>query len=986
VLFTVLFNLRLKEDVIEMKRFSLVLALLLATAFPAFAQLQGGSISGTIKDEQGGVLPGVAVTVQGVDLTQTFTTEANGEYRFLNLAPGPYKVTAALQGFATLVRENVIVSVGKNVDIPFTLKIASVAETVTVSGEAPIIDTKATGTATNFTSEELTKIPTSRDPFALMRSVPGVLVDRVNIGGNETGQQSNFASKGTRPQDAVWTMDGINITDMAATGASPSYYNYDNFDEIQVSTAGQDIKQPTGGMGLNLVVKRGTNQFHGGARGYFDNHAMESSNVPAELAAIGVTPDTADHNKQISDYGFDIGGPILKDRAWFYGSYSIQDVRLVRRAGSLVDRTQLKNPDVKLNWQATKKDMISFLYFDGFKVKDGRSPGVSGILFDAPTATFHQDNAYTDNPLHGLWKVADDRIINSNMFLSAKVAYFNTGFVLDPVGGLDQQAGRSFTTASSYGSINQSLNVRPQHIYNVDMNSFLDGFGGSHDLKYGVGYRTADAVSGTLWPGNGILAIENSPTDLRAQVFRQGSGGNRANYLDFYVGDSIAHGPMTLDLGIRYDRQWGKALPSDTQANQAFPSLVPGLSFSGYDTPFTWNNISPRAGVTYALDQSRKTILRASYSRYAGQLNTGTVGFTNPSSTAGSATYRWTDLNGDHFAQASEVNTSAFISAAGGFNPANPTAVSSANVVDPNLKAPITQSVVAGIDRELIPNLALQVNYSYTRTSDLFGNFSGAITPRVGVAPGINGDYTAGPTLTGTLPDGTAYSVPTYIPIKAKVTAGGNGFLLTNIPGYSTDYHGVEVDVNKRLSNKWMARVGFSWNNAREHFSDANGIYDTNGNPTPTLTEPLKDGGQFAPQSGGSGSGSIYINAKWQFNANGLYQAPYGIELSANVFGRQGYPFPLFRQQSLGNDAGFQVLVTPAIDTFRYPNLWDTDFRIARQFNIQTVKLRLIGDVFNLANANTALVRNNNLGSSSFNSLAQNLSPRIFRIGVVVGF
>ena len=371
---------------------------------------------------------------------------------------------------------------------------------------------------------------------------------------------------------------------------------------------------------------------------------------------------------------------------------------------------------MKLNWQATKKDMISFLYFDGFKVKEGRSPGVSGILFDAPTATFHQDNAYTDNTLHGLWKFADDRIINSNMFVSAKAAYFNTGFVLDPEGGLDQQAGRSFTLAQSFGSINQSLNVRPQHIYNVDANNFLTAMGASNDLKYGFGYRTADAVSGTLWPGNGILAIENSATDLRAQVFRQGSGGNRANYMDFYAGDTVSKGAMTLDLGIRYDRQWGKALPSTTASNPAFPNLVPGLSFSGYDTPFTWNNISPRAGVTYALDQSRKTILRASYSRYAGQLNTGTVGFTNPSSTAGSATYRWTDLNGDHFAQDNEVNTSAFISAAGGFNPANPTAVSSANVVDPNLKAPITQSVVAGIDRELMPNLALQVNYSYTRT------------------------------------------------------------------------------------------------------------------------------------------------------------------------------------------------------------------------------------------------------------------------------
>ncbi|MFN8061053.1 MAG: TonB-dependent receptor [Vicinamibacterales bacterium] len=970
-----------------MKRIAILLTLLIVAAGPVFAQIQGGSLSGTVKDEQGGVLPGVLVTVQGVDATVTFTTEENGQFRFLNLAPGLYKLTAALQGFATVVREELVVAVGKNVDLPISLKIAAVAETITVSGESPIIDTRATGTATNFSSEELTKIPTSRDPFALMRSVPGVLVDRVNIGGNETGQQSNFASKGTRPQDAVWTMDGINITDMAATGASPTYYNYDNFDEIQVSTAGQDIKQPTGGMGLNLVVKRGTNQFHGGVRGYFDNDAMESSNVPDELKAIGVTPKTTDHNKQISDYGYDIGGPILKDKAWFYHSYSIQDVRLVRRAGALVDRTQLKNPNLKLNYQATKKDMVSFLYFDGFKIKEGRSPGTTGILFDAPSATYHQDNAYTDNPLHGLWKIADDRVMNANLFLSAKYAYYNTGFVLDPIGGLDQQAGRSFTTAQSFGSINQSLNVRPQQTANVDLNSFVGGFGGDHDLKYGFGYRTVDAVAGTLWPGNMILGIENSPTDFRAQVFRQGSGGNRANYLDVYVGDTIQRDRVTVDIGLRYDQQWGKALPSDTKANAAFPTVVPGLSFAGYDTPFTWKNLSPRAGITYALDAARKTVARASYSRYAGQLNTGTVGFLNPSSTAGSATYRWNDLNGDHFAQANEVLLDQFITSGGGFNPANPSAVTSANVLDPNLKAPITQSIVAGIDHELLTNLAVQVNYSYTRTSSLFGNFSGSITPRVGVTLA---DYTAGPGVQGTLPNGQAYSVATYIPVAAKVAAGGNGFQQTNVPGFSTDYQGLELGLVKRLSNKWMSRVGFAFNNAREHFGDQAGIYDTNGNPTRTVTEPLVDGGQFAPQSGGSGAGTIYINAKWQFNANGLYQAPYGIEVSANLFGRQGYPFPVVRQgtsTTLGADSGLQVLVSPEIDTFRFPNLWNLDARVSRTFRpVGSMSLRLVGDLFNVLNANTALVRNNNVLSTNFNVLAQNLSPRIFRVGVVVGF
>jgi len=771
---------------------------------------------------------------------------------------------------------------------------------------------------------------------------------------------------------------------MAATGASPTYFNFDNFEEIQVSTAGNDIKSRTGGMGLNLVVKRGTNSFSGSVRGYFDNDAMESSNVPDELAAT-VTPETADHNKQISDYGFDIGGPIIKDKAWFYGSYSIQDVRLVRRAGALVDRTQLKNPTVKVNWQATKKDNVSFLFFDGFKIKDGRSPGVTGILFDAPTATFHQDNAYTDFPLHGLWKVGDDHTFGTSLFVSANYGYYNTGFILDPVGGLDMQAGRNFVTAQSYGSVSQGLNVRPQKVFNVNAQSFATKMGGSHDVKFGFGYRTTDAVAGTLWPGNGILANERA-NNLQAQVFREGRGGNRANYLNFYVGDTIAMNRATVDLGVRFDRQDGEALPSETLANPAFPSVVPGIVFAGYKTPFTWNNFSPRVGVTYAIDENRKTVARASFSRYAGQLNTGTVGVLNPSSTAGSATYRWTDTNSDHFAQANEVDLNQFITSAGGFNPANPTAVTSANILDPDLKAPRTTSIVIGMDREIVPNLAVTANYSYTKTTDLFGNFSGTITPRNGVG---RGDYTPGAGFTGTLPDGTPYNVATWIPSPTAIAAGNNGFTTTNVPGYFTNYNGIEVGVTKRLSNKWMSRVGFSWNNPTEHFDEAAGMYDTNGNPTPTVTEPLKNGGQFAPQSGGSGSGTIYINGKWQFNANAMYQAVWGLELSANVFGRQGYPFPVVRTgtaAALGADSGITVLLSPEIDASRYPNLWNTDIRVAKQFTFDRARVRAIFDVFNIMNANTALVRVNDVTSPTFNALAQNLSPRIARVGIVVGF
>ena len=579
--------------------------------------------------------------------------------------------------------------------------------------------------------------------------------------------------------------------------------------------------------------------------------------------------------------------------------------------------------------------------------------------------------------------MADDRAVSSNLFVSAKYAYYNTGNALTPEGGMNMQAGRDLVDARSYGSFSQSVSQRPQQTVSADVHSFFNRFGTTHDVEIGSGFRTTDAISTTEWPGNGILAIRNSPADLRAQVFRQGNGGNRADYFNVHLSDTVAVGRATVNAGVRYDRQGGRALPSEIAASKAFPNLVPGLTFGGYDSPFVWNTFSPRAGLTFALDESRRTIARAAYSRYAAQLSPTTIGFVNPSASAGFAAYRWTDDNGDHFAQESEVKLDQPLTPGGGFNPNNPTAVTSANLLDATLKAPITHSVVAGIDRELMPHLAVQANYSYTKTTDLFGNLSANITPRTGVTLD---DYTPGPVLTGTLPDGAEYSVPTFVANGQKVVAGGLGFLTTTVPGYSTDYHGLELALVKRLSNRWMGRVSFAVNNAREHFSTEAGRYDTNGNPTPTVNEPLIDGGQFAPQSSASsGSGSVYVNAKWQFNANAMYVALHDIEVSANVFGRQGYPFPLFRQQALGGES-LPIHVTPRIDYFRYPDVWDTDLRAARPFKLQGVTLRVVGDVFNVFNANTVLVRNNNVLSTSFKQIVQNLSPRIFRLGVDVRF
>ena len=181
----------------------------------------------------------------------------------------------------------------------------------------------------------------------------------------------------------------------------------------------------------------------------------------------------------------------------------------------------------------------------------------------------------------------------------------------------------------------------------------------------------------------------------------------------------------------------------------------------------------------------------------------------------------------------------------------------------------------------------------------------------------------------------------------------------------------------KRLSNRWMGRVGISLNNAREHYAPEAHVRhqrqpDPDDHRAAGRRRPVR-----AAEHAATRSGNVYINARWQFNANGMYQAPFGIDVSANVFGRQGYPFPLFRTQALGADTGLSVLVTPTIDTFRYDNVWDTDLRVARTFKLRAISLRVIGDVFNVTNANTVLIRNNNVLSTAFNTIAQNVSPRI---------
>jgi hypothetical protein len=217
------------------------------------------------------------------------------------------------------------------------------------------------------------------------------------------------------------------------------------------------------------------------------------------------------------------------------------------------------------------------------------------------------------------------------------------------------------------------------------------------------------------------------------------------------------------------------------------------------------------------------------------------------------------------------------------------------------------------------------------------------------------------------------------------VTAAGGGLLLTNYDGYYSQYNGVEAQLIKRMSNRWMGRVSLSWNDPREYYDMAVPV-NYLGNPTRRDTESLKDGGIFAPRSAGSGAGDVFMAGKWTLNINGAYQLPAQFELAANLFGKDGTPLPLQATSALGVDTGQRVLVSPDLDTEKLEQLWNLDVRLGKTLRSGRVTTSLNLDVFNVFNANNILNRIRDVASSAFYSPTQNLSPRIVRFGARIGF
>ena len=421
-------------------------AMLVAAAANAQNPAAVGNLHGTVVDEQSQALPAVAVTLRGPGATATSTTGSKGDFRFLNLPPAAYSVTLERPGFQT-VRRDVSLALGQNAVLTITMSVAA-EEAVTVHGEAPVLDSRETQTGATFERKELDTIPTSRDPWAILRQVPGVLLANMNVNGNASGVQSVFVGKGAHSDQNTYNLDGVAITDMAGTGGTPLYFDFDSLQDIEVVTGGSDPSLATPGVSVNMVTRRGTNQFKGSGRLYYFFPSSEGS---ADQAASSGS----------WDYGLEAGGPLWKDHLWLWGAGAGNNIKgetvFLPDGETFRSANDLRQWNAKLDAQLFPANSLTLFYNHYDKVFDGRGAGPDRSLL----ASWNQTTPTS------VYKAEDSQVLSQSLFASIYFSYLGDNFTLTPVGGVDQQADldADYVWQNSYLLYSSR---RPQHQAGID--------------------------------------------------------------------------------------------------------------------------------------------------------------------------------------------------------------------------------------------------------------------------------------------------------------------------------------------------------------------------------------------------------------------------------------------------------------------------------------------------------------------------------------
>jgi hypothetical protein len=976
-------------------------------------------IYGKVTDASGAVMPGATVTLSSSVLLQPLTAVSTetGTYRFPGLGVGTYTVKFELAGFKTVVKEGFRLQISESAQINQVLEISTVQETVTVTGETPLVDLRDTSKTNRFTQEALQSIPSARDPWVIIEQSAGVAMDRQNVGGSASGQQSNFVARGAAFSQQKWNLDGIDITDMSATGGSPVYFDFDAFEEMQISTGGADVSMQSPGVGVNLVTKSGTDKLRGSGRLYITDEQFQSNNVTETMRKNGV--NTGNPIQNIKDYGFEVGGPLKKGRAWLWGSYGRQNINVginnfykadancqAMKAAPLTfslediwtclnsDTTILNNYNAKFSWQIFQGNQFSFFFNGAEKVRNARD--ASDLR---PLETTYRQLGVTRADLGSSWwktgmpktyKWMDRHIFSDRFMMEFSYAHVGNNFALtfheDSL--RDVQPMFDVGTSAYARSYLESVYVRPTDSIDIIGNYFVPGWlGGDHALKFGFKYRNDIAHSETTYGGRTIARFTSFATMApnSAQMYRDSITEYQLFNRNLYVQDSFTRKKVTVNLGLRFDYQNDEAHQANvgahpfngkatyagvysgvTYTGAAFNQL-PALTFPGHDsgglTPMAF---SPRLGFVYDLLGDGRNVIKLNYSRYINQFGTGSLSSTYNTVNTASVRYPWVDVNGDQFVQANEVVfTATPLTWGGNYDPNNPTAASSPGTNDPDLKSATTDEFIIGFDKAFGNKFAVSASYIWRN----YANFQWSDRVDFSSADYAAVSYTPTCTVAGARCDSITY----YQPTKTIPSA----YVYTMLPDYHRGYQGFEVSARKRMANRWTANASFAYNDAPQYYDSAKAYED------PTNITNLS-GGQYAPESTSSGIGNVFVNATWIFRVSGVYSTPlWDINVSGFYNTRSGYPFiQSVQTPSRANGAGITSVYLDLLGDNRLPNFQTLDFRVDKSFTLyKRVKIVPAMDIFNLMNGSTSLSIRGTQNANNANTISSILAPRIVRFG-----
>ncbi len=907
-------------------------------------------IEGKVADQGGGVLPGVSVSVASPALqggARSTVTDIEGQYRFAALPAGTYRVTYELAGFATITRD-VRLDTGFVATLNETMGVGGVQESLTVTAESPVVDIRTTAVSTNLGKEALESLPTSRSMWQVMNLAPGLRVTGADVGGTGAGTQQNYSNYGTSTGGNKPSIDGVDTREDA--GGAGFYYDYGAFQEVQIKAMGNDAEMPVPGTQFLGILKSGGDQFHGSGMYSLESPRLQANNVTDALKARGVT--FGNPLKAYHDGNVDLGGPVLRRRLWFYGSYRHQEIRtgvLGYLASPGQDNTIGTSDDVPGEYHVTLTNLTSKLTgqisskhrFTGFVQAQKKDyPERNADAYRFRESTWHQ----IFKPLAG--KGEWSWMISDRTFVNAFVGRWQ--YLTDSLNYTEDPAAYDTVTLRYRGRFNTAPYVggRGRWQYNGSLSQYIPhAWGGSHDLKAGVEVtdetRTYDADARSngrdyqLRFQSGVpyqVVVYNYPYYTLDKMTTQSA----------FVRDAWRFGDRaTLNLGVRYER-YHLFLPAQ--------SKPVGRFYPAGDFPFTevltWNNWAPRAGLSWPLDKSNRTVLKATYGWY-NFANQATYGDTYNRNAANTTTYRWNDLNGNRDYDDGEFGT--FVSSTG----------ASSSITNPHLKQPKTHEVTASVERQIASNFSSRVSYIYRREVNRYQNVnvlrpaSAYSIPITTTDPGPDG-------VVGSSDDGGAVTYYDYTAAYAGSAFVQNQDL--NTPGYTNRYHNFEVAAQKRLSNRWQLVTSF----------------------LATRTDMWRNGIPQDPNAAGFFPRSKFW--EWGFKLSGSYELPFQIQAAAMFTSQSGAVWAREARFTTGLSRLSEVILLmedPAARRLPTQNILNLRFEKRQKIGPGTAAFQL--DVFNVTNTNVELGATARSGAT-FNKITSIVPPLVAKLGVTYTF